>query len=63
MNLDYSKWKLLLSGGYDSRGILGLIKANNQNTKNLETVTWGLKESLKIKHSKNLKMVTFKLKI
>jgi hypothetical protein len=47
IDLDCSKWILPLSGGYDSRGILCLIK----NRENLRTVTWGLKSSLKKKNS------------
>tara|TARA_B100000787_G_C16197107_1_gene301759 strand:- start:2706 stop:4409 length:1704 start_codon:yes stop_codon:yes gene_type:complete len=45
MNLNYSDWVLPVSGGYDSRGILCLLKSNN-NKKNLKTITWGLKSSL-----------------
>jgi hypothetical protein len=46
-NLDFSKWLLPLSGGYDSRAILYLLQ-NRLNDKSLRTVTWGDKESLKI---------------
>ncbi|MGH9144261.1 MAG: asparagine synthase-related protein [Vicinamibacterales bacterium] len=40
--LDYSKWVLPLSGGFDSRLILQMLKHHA----NLRTVTWGLKSSL-----------------
>jgi hypothetical protein len=38
INLDYSRWVLLLSGGYDSRGILCMLKKVND----LKCITWGL---------------------
>jgi len=41
-SLDYSKWVLPLSGGFDSRTILLKLK-NRQHT---QTITWGLKSSL-----------------
>lgn len=44
-DLDYKKFVLPLSGGYDSRGILLFLK----NTKGLRTITWGAKESRNIK--------------
>ena len=44
--LDFSKWKLLLSGGYDSRAILCFLKNNNQISDQLKTITWGLSESI-----------------
>jgi hypothetical protein len=42
LNVDYSKWILPLSGGFDSRGILCLLKDVNK----LKTITWGLNSSL-----------------
>lgn len=42
IDFDYSKWILPLSGGYDSRGILYLLKTKD----GLKTITWGTKESL-----------------
>ncbi|MDZ8050452.1 MAG: asparagine synthase-related protein [Aulosira sp. ZfuVER01] len=41
-DFDYSNWILPLSGGFDSRAILLLLK----NRTGLKTVTWGLKSSL-----------------
>lgn len=49
LNLDYSKWFLLLSGGYDSRGILCLLLEADHSSQNIKTVTWGLKSSQYIK--------------
>jgi len=42
IRLDYSKWALPLSGGFDSRGILCLL----EDTVGLRAVTWGLGSSL-----------------
>jgi hypothetical protein len=42
IRLDYSKWKLPLSGGYDSRAILCMLK----DADNVKCITWGLKSSL-----------------
>jgi Asparagine synthase len=41
LNLDYKKWSLPLSGGYDSRAILLLL----QNQNKINTITWGLESS------------------
>lgn len=49
LNIDYSKWILPLSGGYDSRAILCFLHATNTNIQGLRTVTWGLGSSLTIK--------------
>ncbi len=49
LNLDYSKWVLPLSGGYDSRGILCFLLDNNVDNQSLRTVTWGLKSSQEVK--------------
>lgn len=48
---DTSKWILPLSGGYDSRSIACLLKASGKNLAQIDTVTWGLKESLNNKNS------------
>lgn len=43
LNVDFSKWILPLSGGYDSRGILSLFNFIGTGLKNLRSITWGLK--------------------
>jgi len=43
LKLDFKKWVLPLSGGYDSRAILLYLLRNQQN---LKSMTWGLKSSL-----------------
>lgn len=45
LNLDYKRWVLPLSGGYDSRAILCFLKDSGSNLENLKTITWGLKIS------------------
>jgi len=45
LNLDYSLWKLSLSGGYDSRGNLLLLPKEDTNGHKLRTLTWGRKDS------------------
>lgn len=47
LQIDYSKWYLPLSGGYDSRGILCFLIKNQSNRNNLKTITWGLSTALK----------------
>jgi hypothetical protein len=42
IRLDYSKWALALSGGFDSRGILCLL----EDPVGLRAITWGLRSSL-----------------
>ena len=46
LDFDFSEWVLPLSGGYDSRAILYFLLNTNRNTKDLRTITWGLKSSL-----------------
>ncbi len=41
LNLDFKKWALPLSGGYDSRGILCFLKSA-PDFSSLKTITWGL---------------------
>ncbi len=48
---DTSKWVLPLSGGYDSRAIACLLKASGKNLAQIDSVTWGLKESLNNKNN------------
>lgn len=43
MSLDYSKWDLTLSGGFDSRGILGFLPRKDNAGNVLKAITWGLK--------------------
>lgn len=47
LELDFSKWILPISGGFDSRGIACLLKKTGKDIESLKTLTWGLKESLK----------------
>lgn len=47
LRLNYSKWVLPLSGGYDSRTILLMLK----NKQNLKCITWGVKSSLNDKEN------------
>ncbi len=46
LKLDFSKWVLPLSGGYDSRGILSMFHHVGTNIKNLRAITWGLKSAI-----------------
>jgi len=48
IKFDFDEWILPLSGGYDSRGILCLLKSKN-NVEGIKTITWGLKTSLESK--------------
>jgi hypothetical protein len=45
-SLDFNRWLLPLSGGYDSRAILCFIKEQIGIPDALSTVTWGLESSL-----------------
>lgn len=45
IKFDFNDWILPLSGGYDSRGILCLLKLKG-NADGIRTITWGLKNSL-----------------
>ena len=49
LNIDFSSWVLPLSGGYDSRGILCLLRNTSKNIDRLKTITWGLESSLHVK--------------
>ncbi len=51
LDLDFSEWIVSLSGGYDSRSILSLLKISGKNFDQIKTVTWGDKFSLKEKGS------------
>ena len=42
LDLDLTKWVLALSGGYDSRSILYMLRDAGKNIGALRTVTWGL---------------------
>ena len=46
LNLDYSKWVLPLSGGYESRSILSFLNRTDPNSKKIRAITWGLNKSL-----------------
>ncbi|MCK0715834.1 hypothetical protein ACFO0U_13350 [Chromohalobacter sarecensis] len=43
--IDFERWVLPLSGGYDSRGILLFIKNTIGAPDNLKAITWGLEKS------------------
>lgn len=47
LKIDFTKWVLPLSGGYDSRGMLSLFHLIGSNLKNLKAITWGLAKSIK----------------
>ncbi len=51
LDLDFSKWVVSLSGGYDSRAILSLLNYTKKPLEKIKTVTWGDKASLKEKGS------------
>ncbi len=51
LNLDFSTWVLPLSGGYDSRCILCLLRESAEGIEGLRTVTWGLRSSSGLKSS------------
>jgi len=52
MDIDLDRWRLPLSGGYDSRGILAFIAQEQKDIlPKLKTVTWGKKSALKDKKS------------
>ena len=51
LNLNYSQWKLSLSGGYDSRGNICLLPKVDADGNQLTTITWGLEESEREKGS------------
>ncbi|MBU2975928.1 hypothetical protein [Zobellia sp. B3R18] len=46
LNINYENWVLPLSGGYDSRAILYLLKDSINNTKSIKTITWGTKNAV-----------------
>ena len=43
LTFDYSQWKLTLSGGYDSRGVLFALPKKDTHNIKIDTITWGLK--------------------
>ncbi len=49
--LDYERWVLPLSGGYDSRGLLISLQRSPAASKALNTVTWGERAALDDKKS------------
>ncbi|WP_289062465.1 hypothetical protein [uncultured Zobellia sp.] len=49
MDINLKHWVLPLSGGYDSRGILYFMLNGGTKPSDIETITWGLKESLEVK--------------
>lgn len=61
LDLDYSKWALPLSGGYDSRAILYLLEDRDK----LKCITWGVEKSQyqKMNDANVAKMVAEKLNV
>lgn len=52
LNIDWKRWAITLSGGYDSRAILLLFKKyGNTLRQKIQTLTWGEKNSLWDKES------------
>jgi len=49
IEFDYKEWYLTLSGGYDSRGILGYLNRYDSRGNQLKSITWGLKDRVKEK--------------
>jgi asparagine synthetase B (glutamine-hydrolysing) len=49
LKLDYSRYSVLLSGGYDSRAVICLLLDINPDNHQLKTITWGLRSSLELK--------------
>lgn len=45
LSIDFKKWVLPLSGGFDSRGILCFLLENARGKRDLQTITWGTKEA------------------
>lgn len=45
LDLDFEKWILPLSGGYDSRAILLYLLQGKNSLSNLKSITWGGKEN------------------
>lgn len=45
LKIDFAKWVLPLSGGYDSRGILSMFNLIGLSLTNVRAVTWGTKEA------------------
>jgi len=48
-NLNINKWALPLSGGCDSRALLCFMDQNDSIPEEIQTITWGLEESLEDK--------------
>lgn len=46
LTINYDNWVLPLSGGYDSRAILYLLKDSVNNIKSINTITWGTKNAM-----------------
>jgi hypothetical protein len=44
INIDFEKWALPLSGGFDSRAMLCLFKRHAVGNSAIRTITWGLKK-------------------
>ncbi|NEU08815.1 hypothetical protein GZH53_10870 [Flavihumibacter sp. R14] len=49
LKIDFNKWVLPLSGGFDSRSILCFLASTGEDLRQLKSITWGMKESPKQK--------------
>lgn len=47
--IDFNKWVLPLSGGFDSRAILFFLLKGNHKNSDVRTITWGLEASKSLK--------------
>lgn len=46
LDVNFDTWRLPLSGGYDSRGLLCFLDRNRESLDNVRTLTWGVADAL-----------------